>query len=68
VTDFIEIQFVGSNDVLAQWNCEADLVAFDWPKIEEVADTPGVPLQGFAKILLAARDAGRNDPLPGFVE
>jgi hypothetical protein len=54
--------------VLAQWNCETDSVDINWPKVFDVAEDKTNPLRGMAKILLAARDTGRNDPLPGFVE
>jgi hypothetical protein len=67
-SDYVEVQFVGINYALAQWTRETDRVVFDWPKIEEVALDAAAPLQGLAKILLAARDTGRNDPLPGFVD
>jgi hypothetical protein len=68
VTEWVEVQFIGAGDVLAQWNCETDSVSFNWRKIEDVALTKEHPLRGLAKIILAARDMGRNDPLPGFVE
>jgi hypothetical protein len=63
------ITLVSRDDILAQWERDLDLVTFNWPKIEDVALDAEAPLQGFAKILIAARDnTGLNDPPAGFVE
>jgi hypothetical protein len=62
------IALVDPGSVLAEWNHETDVVTVNWPKVFDVAEDKTNPLRGMAKILLAARDTGRNDPLPGFVE
>jgi len=57
------LTFSGCNAPMAEWNIATDTVTFNWPAIEQAAADARTSLQGIAKILLAAREAGR----PGFV-
>lgn len=51
--------FAAGNIPLATYNAETEVVTFDWPQIEAQAESGGLN-RGMARILLAARDAGRE--------
>jgi hypothetical protein len=48
------------NVVIAQYHAGSDTTTFDWPAIEREAAMPESWCRGLAKILLAAREAGRE--------
>ena len=48
------------NVVVAQYHPDSDTTTFDWPAIEREAARAESWLHGIAKILLAARAAGRE--------
>lgn len=59
---FQEVLVVRAPDhvVIAQYHRESDTTTFDWPAIEREAATEDSRCHGLAKILLAAREAGRD--------
>jgi hypothetical protein len=50
---------------IASWNATDDTVTLDWPKIEEAAERQSTwdhgLMRGIARMLLAAREVGRNE-------